>query len=154
MVFTIFYKTFSDFVFYFQQVTVCYLLKIKNIWKCLVKNNKQQYKQKQTTEEEKNERKPHHQWWVGRGDHPMRKCCALLSSRLAVLLLHVVLNECLAFYSAIWIPTEVVYWHWLQCCLVIKRLVPGETVAVSVRSVYTIQITAIHHVPSLHAKRL
>ena len=37
------------------------------------------------------------------------RCYSLLSSRLTALWSHVILNEWLAFYSAFWIATEVVY---------------------------------------------
>ena len=49
-------------------------------------------------------------------------------SRLGAFLLHVILNEWLAFGNRFWISTEVVY---LQRCLVVTWLVPRETAAVS-----------------------
>ena len=51
-----------------------------------------------------------------------------------------------------WISTKVVY---LQHCLVVTRLVPHETAAILVRSVYTIQPYAMsHHFMQTHIQRV
>ena len=66
---------------------------------------------------------------------------------------HVNLNEWLAFYSLfLWIPAEVVH---LQCCLVVKWLVPHETAAVLGCSVYTKQPRPVsHHFMQSHICRV
>jgi len=75
-----------------------------------------------------------------------------LSSRLTALLSHLILNEWLAFYSAFWISTQVVY---LQRCLVVTWLAPRETAVFSARPLYTMQpCTTSRHFMQSHTRRV
>ena len=78
-------------------------------------------------------------------------CYSPPSSRIAGLL-HVILHEWLAFYGAFWTAIRVVY---LQRCSAVTGLVPSETAAVTVRSVYTTQARIMsRHFTQSHIRRV